>query len=140
MNSCTRTHPYMHVHMRMDARAPACKTHTSARAQARLLPDTREPNHALIHAPAHTRMSAHARARTTTNNMHMHACARTRATHMPACTCIHAHAQCTCMQAHTHAHAHAHVRTHTHIFSLRAVRLGPYMLFRKTVSRLGCLA
>ena len=45
----------MHVHMRMDARAP----HTSARAQARLLPDTREPDHALIHAPAGTRMSAH---------------------------------------------------------------------------------
>ena len=59
INSCTRTHPYMHVHMRMDARAPACKTHTSARAQARLLPDTREPDHALIHAPAGTRMSAH---------------------------------------------------------------------------------
>jgi hypothetical protein len=136
----------MHVHMRMDARAPACKTHTSARAQARLLPDTREPDHALIHAPARTRMSAHARAQTTCTCMHAHAHAQRTCLHVHAFMRTHnAHAcRHTHTRANTHAHAHAHVRTHTHIFSLRAGRLGPYssavMLFRKTVSRLGCLA
>jgi len=98
---------YIYIYNLQGCPPPVCgccfyvhMTHTSARAQTRMHPGTRGPDHARTHAPAHE----HACMRTYT-------CKHTR-------TCIHAHAHAlrTCTQAHACMrphNAHACIRTRT---------------------------
>ena len=83
-----RSRTHMHMHM----------THTSARAQTRMHPGTRGPDHARTHAPTHEHAC-----------MCTHTCKHTR-------TCMHAHVHAlrTCTQAHACMrlhNAHAFIRT-----------------------------
>jgi len=106
-------HIHIQVHSLMRALTLSCArmrmhmftTHMSVRAQTRMHPGTRGPDHARTHAPAHEHTC-----------MRTHTCKHTR-------TCLHAHAPAlhTCMQAdacmrphnvHTHA-AHACMRPHS---------------------------
>jgi len=131
--TCARTRMHMHT------------THTGARAQTRMHPGTRGPDHARTHAPAHEPacMRTHTRKHTRTcthahtpalrtcmqthasmRPLNVHACIRTR--HMHACTrTMHMHVYVRA-RANTLAHAHALVQTHAHIFWLRSNRSGPY--------------
>jgi len=72
------------IHMYMNT------THTSARAQTRMDPGTRGPNHARTHTPVHEHAC-----------MRMHTCKHTR-------TCMHAHAHAL----RTYTQAHAYMRPH----------------------------
>jgi len=126
----------MHMHM----------THTSARAQTRMHPGTRGPDHARTHAPAHE----HACMRTHTYK-HTHTCmhAHAHALRTHAGTCMHATAQCTCMHTYAHARTHLHMRTHSckHTPTYFGCALTDWshtpqlwVVFRKTFSLFGCLA
>jgi len=95
-------------------------THSGARAQTRMHPDTRRPDHARTHAPAHEHacMRTHARKHTRTCK-HAHAHPRYA---LDAVTYKHAPAQRACMHTHAvyarmyphNAHTCARTRTREH--------------------------
>jgi len=118
--SCART--------RVRTRTHIYTTHTGARAQTRIHPDTRGTDYARTHAPAHEHayMRTHTRKHTRTcthvyahpryahGRSHMQVCARTMYMHAYALgTCTHAPAQCSYMCTYAHARTHLHMRPHS---------------------------
>jgi len=126
--SLMRTHTHTHARIRVRMRMHMNATHTSARAQTRMHPGTRGPNHARTHASAHEHagMCTHPRRHIRTCT-HVHApVLRTARKHMHAgIRTMHMHVYARA-RANTPAHVHALVQKHAHIFWLRANRLGPY--------------
>jgi len=110
MRALTLLRARIHARMRMHMHT----THTSARAQTRMHPGTRGPDHARTHAPAHEHacMRTHTRKHTYTCP-HAHAPALRKCTQAHACMRphnVHTHAAHACMRLHN---VHACIRTRT---------------------------
>jgi len=106
------THTRMRICARMRTRIHT--THTSARAQTGMHSDTRGPNHARTHAPAHE----HACMCMHTCNTPAHPCMRRHTRHAHARRHMHA-GTCTHAPAQMHMHAYARARANTHAQSAR---------------------